>query len=190
MVHAHHYVVPESHFAVVLVGTATQSFDSPAQNLYLRLAESLKRDGVTALHVALCNAENLHEAIHDVRHGIQYLCGLGSKTVMLVGYDRGAAAVLHASMQESCVLGVVAIAAADPGGNLQSSRPLLVIYGGNDAVTGASPSQQIYERAAEPKELRVIAGAGHSLEEAADELHHIVFGWLVALRDGNRSQAA
>jgi dienelactone hydrolase len=190
MVHAHHYVVPTSPFAVVLVGTASKSFDGPARNLYSRLAESLKRDGVTALQVSLCNAENMDEAVHDVRHGIQYLCGLGSKTVMLVGYDLGGTAVLHSSVEESCVLGVVAIAPADPGEKVRSTRPLLIVYGDNDAVTGARQSKGIFERAAEPKELRVIEGAGHSLDEATDELHEVVYQWLVALRDAHHSQAA
>lgn len=148
MVHAHHYVVPNSPFAVVLVGSATKSFDSPAQNLYARLAESLKREGVTGLQVSLCNAENMDEEVHDVRRGVHYLCGLGSKTVMLVGYDRGAAAVLRSSVHEPCVLGVVAIAPADPGEDLRSTRPLLLVYGSNDGATGAKPSQAILDRAA------------------------------------------
>ena len=190
MVHAHHYVVVNSAFAVVLVGTATKSFASPALNLYSRLAESFKKDGVTALQVQLCNAEKLEEAIHDVRHGIQYLCGLGSKTVMLVGYDRGALAVLHAAAEEPCVLGVVAIAPGAPTDALNINRPLLVVHGENDHITGAAAAQKVLDRAVESKELRVIHGAGHSLEESAEDLHQIIHQWLTNLRGGDHSQAA
>jgi uncharacterized protein len=43
----------------------------------------------------------------------------------------------------------------------------------------ADCSVQVFDRAGEPKELRLIEGARHVLDEAADEVYRIVHGFLL-----------
>jgi predicted esterase len=190
MVHARHYVVPQSRSAVVLVGNSTQGFDSPAGNLYPRLAEALKRVGITTVQVALCNAESLDENVHDVRRVIHYLCGLGSKTLLIAGYGRGAAAVLHSVKEEPCVRGVIAIATSGPGDLKPPSCSLLVIHGTKSPGDRVRASVELYNEAADPKELHLVDTAGDTLDETPEEVYRIVLDWIQRQHVADNPQAA
>ncbi len=179
MVHARHYVSVESKYAVVLVGNASRRFDSPARKLYQRLAEHLKNDGVTALQIALCQPEDLDHSVHDVRTGIKYLCGLGSKTVILIGFDRGAAAVLSSVSHESCVSGV-ALLSFPADGEIPDISPtsLLVIRAESDGT----PRYRA-------KQLHAVKGQ-RSLDDSADEVHRLLNEWIGRIRTDRGSEAA
>ncbi|MDO8490721.1 MAG: alpha/beta fold hydrolase [Dehalococcoidia bacterium] len=44
-----------------------------------------------------------------------------------------------------------------------SPRPLLILHGDQDAMVPVSQSRELYQRAGEPKDLRVLPGIGHRL---------------------------
>ena len=58
-----------------------------------------------------------------------------------------------------------------------SPRPILLVHGEDDEVVPLSHARQLYDRAGDPKELRIVPAAGHRLrvEESAMDL---VLEWL------------
>ncbi|MFC1999116.1 alpha/beta hydrolase family protein [Chloroflexota bacterium] len=58
-----------------------------------------------------------------------------------------------------------------------SPRPLLIIHGDKDDLVDPAQAYQIYEKAKQPKELAMIAGAGHRLRIEEDAMQ-IAMAWL------------
>lgn len=57
-----------------------------------------------------------------------------------------------------------------------SPTPILFICGEEDAVVEANQAQELYSRAKEPKELRIIKGVGHSIP--LDEINPLIISWF------------
>ena len=57
-----------------------------------------------------------------------------------------------------------------------SPTPILFICGEEDAAVEAYHAQELYNRAKEPKELRIIKGAGHSIP--IDEINPLIVSWF------------
>jgi fermentation-respiration switch protein FrsA (DUF1100 family) len=57
-------------------------------------------------------------------------------------------------------------------------RPLLLVHGTADTILDCAASQDIYDRALEPKRLVLYEGADHSLVSCADELFELLRDWL------------
>lgn len=57
-----------------------------------------------------------------------------------------------------------------------SPTPILFIYGEEDAAVEANQAQELYNRAKEPKEMRIIKGAGHAIP--VDEINPLIVGWF------------
>ena len=57
-----------------------------------------------------------------------------------------------------------------------SPRPILFIHGEEDAAVEAYHAQELYNRAKEPKELRIIKSAGHSVP--VDEINPLIISWF------------
>ena len=49
-------------------------------------------------------------------------------------------------------------------------KPLLLIHGDDDQVLPHAASEDIFQRALDPKRLVLLAGAGHALRERSQEL--------------------
>jgi putative redox protein len=60
-------------------------------------------------------------------------------------------------------------------------RPLIIIHGSEDDVVPLSHARRMFEKAGEPKELKVIEGAGHRLRQEP-EVFIIVLDWLEKCR--------
>jgi fermentation-respiration switch protein FrsA (DUF1100 family) len=58
-----------------------------------------------------------------------------------------------------------------------SPRPLLIIHGDKDDLVDLAQAYMIYEKAKEPKELAMIAGAGHRLRHEEDAMI-VATDWL------------
>jgi len=56
-------------------------------------------------------------------------------------------------------------------------KPLLLIHGGADRILPHESSQALYERAGEPKTLKILPGVGHGL--ANSEVFELVSDWLL-----------
>jgi len=58
-----------------------------------------------------------------------------------------------------------------------SPRPLLIIHGDKDDLVDPAQAYQIYEKAKQPKQLAMIAGAGHRLRHEEDAMK-VATDWL------------
>jgi pimeloyl-ACP methyl ester carboxylesterase len=107
--------------------------------------------------------------------------GRGIERIGLVGHSFGGAVVIEAAARTPQVATVVALATQAYGterADQLSPRPLLLIHGVEDEILPAGSSRIVYERARAPKRIHLIEGARHVLDEAADEVHREVVGWL------------
>jgi putative redox protein len=58
-----------------------------------------------------------------------------------------------------------------------SPRPLLLVHGDADDVVPVSHAHELYDKAGEPKDLRIIGGAGHRLRHVPEAVD-IAKEWL------------
>jgi fermentation-respiration switch protein FrsA (DUF1100 family) len=56
---------------------------------------------------------------------------------------------------------------------------LLLIHGTSDTILSHQCSEILYERAGEPKTMKLYPGAGHILIEVGDQLTELVSEWLL-----------
>jgi alpha-beta hydrolase superfamily lysophospholipase len=76
------------------------------------------------------------------------------------------------------------IAPVDHVGKI-APRPLLLVHGTEDDVVPVSHARRLYEKAGEPRELKVIKGAGHRLRHEPGAIR-AVFEWLKKNRNHTR----
>lgn len=159
--------------AVLWLGGVGGGFDSPAHDLYDRLAVELLRKQVNSLRIRYRQSNDLATAVEDALVALEFLEQRGIKEAVSVGWAFGGAVSIQAGAASLLITGVVALAsqsAGTSGANRISPRPLLLIHGADDAVLPPECSRLIFDRALEPKELVILPGVGHCLEEAEVEL--------------------
>ena len=167
--------------AVVLVGGIGGGFDSPARGLYVRLGETLPAAGVSVLRVRFRHPGDLEESVFDVRAAVSSLSGGGATRFAIVGHSFGGAVAISAGAAEPHVATVVTLSTQSYGAQAAADldRPLLLVHGEADPVLPPGCSVAVHRIAKEPKELVVLPGTGHNLDEEADRAHDVVFEWLV-----------
>ncbi|MFY0563703.1 hypothetical protein ACN28E_07645 [Archangium lansingense] len=133
----------------LLAGGGGGGFDTPALGLYSRLGEELLRHQMSTMRLKYRHSTDLAEAVYDVLAGVDFLVGLASQSY-----------------------GTEAVSQLSP-------RSLLLIHGLSDAVLPPSCSLSIHERARGRKELELVQGAGHVLDEAAERVFTRVRDWLL-----------
>ena len=125
---------------------------------------------------------SLSEGALDLLVGVSFLKGTGYGPVVLVGHSFGGAVVITAGTLSPAVTAVAALSsqtAGATGAGKLTPRPLLLVHGEDDSHLTYRCSEMIYEWAGEPKELKIMRGAGHGLRECADELRSLLRDWLV-----------
>ncbi len=173
---------PLARAAVVLAGSSGGGFDSPARDLYGRLAGELPLLGISVLRVGYRVPSELDEAAHDLLCGLVLLQERGVRRMGLVGHAFGGAVVITAASRARTVATVVAMASHRGGRGVEAlaGRSLLLIHGEDDTVLPPSWSRSLYDAAALPKRLHVLPGAGHNLDEAHHEVFELVQSWLAS----------
>ena len=166
--------------AVVCVGGASGGLGGP-QDLFSELAPGLVAQGVTSFRVGYRDPDAFPECVLDALASVSFLSGIGAERIALVGHSMGGAVVIKAAELSEATVAVVALASQLYGtGSVHrlAPRPLLLVHGMDDQVLEATASQIIYDRAAEPKELVLYEGAGHSLIQCRAELLALLLEWL------------
>lgn len=168
---------------VIWVGGVGGGWDSPAQQLYPRLAQILLRSGIASLRVRYRQPTQLDLSVMDVLVGIRFLQDQGIEAIALVGHSFGGAVVIQAAAATLAVKTVIALAPQSYGTEavpeLASRCSLLLLHGTADPVLSPACSKQIYQHALEPKQLILYPDAGHGLDEVADEVESAVQHWLI-----------
>lgn len=177
--------------ASVMVGGASGGVDGPAGKLYERLGRALIEKGVTTLRLDYRLPNQFDECVVDVLAALSFLKGIGAGRVVLAGHSFGGAVVIRAGELSPLVSGVVAMSSQLYGTDSVADlapRPLLLVHGMEDQVLEATASDIIYQRAAEPKQLVLYPGAGHSLIQCQDELFELLSAWIPEHAAGERSE--
>lgn len=176
-----YYPSPNPRFAALMVGGAGGGWDTPARDLYPRLAELLEPQHIGSLRVRFRDPHDLRESVHDVLAGLVYLEDQGVERVALVGHSFGGAVVIQAGVLSPTVASVVTLATQSYGTDNVDRLPprsLLLLHGGRDTVLPASASEAVFAHAREPKRLVIYPGAGHMLDEVADPVTDEVCGQI------------
>jgi len=178
-----YYAAEAARAGLVLVGGTGGGFDTPARDLYPRLAHDLRNDRISTIRVRYRHPADLVESTVDTILGMRYLESQGIRVLGLVGHSLGGAVAIQAAASDPAVRAVVAIATqtagTEPVAGLAGRAAILLLHGDADTVVSFHSSEEVYRRAHEPKRLVIYEGAGHNLDEAAESLSVEVKGWLL-----------
>jgi pimeloyl-ACP methyl ester carboxylesterase len=124
----------------------------------------------------------LGEAALDVLAALHFLETEGVGGAAVTGHSFGGAVALQAGAHSDTVRTVVALSTqafgAEAAAHLPPGCATLFIHGTADEVLSPECSRYAYKLAHEPKRLRLYEGAGHGLDEIADELRREVRDWI------------
>jgi hypothetical protein len=166
--------------AAVCLGGAIGGFDGPS-HLYARLGFELARAGITVARTNYRAPNEFGECVLDALATLSFLRGTEHERIGLIGHSFGAAVAINAGTLSPAVATVVALSSQLGGAHVVGDlapRPLLLVHGTADTILSHEASQVLYDRAREPKELRLLPGADHRLAPAGDEVFEIVRAWI------------
>ncbi len=149
----------------------------PADSVYQRLAERLPGEGISTLRIHYRMAGEFEECVLDLLGACSFLQGVGAERLILAGHSFGGAVVIKTGQILETVKGVISLSPQLFGTRQveQLGKPLLLIHGTADAILHHMASEDIYERALEPKKLVLIPDGGHGLAEdpatVMEEMH-------------------
>jgi alpha-beta hydrolase superfamily lysophospholipase len=175
------HVGAEAQRAAICVSGALGGLDGPAF-LYPRLGLELPRRGMTIARLDYRAPNEFDECLLDTMAGLSVLTRLGHQRIATIGHSFGGAVAINAATMSQAVTAVVALSSQLAGAHVVNEvapRPLLLIHGSADTILPPQSSEAIYERALEPKTLKIIPGADHRLTEAADEVFDLTADWLL-----------
>jgi hypothetical protein len=114
--------------------------------------------------------------------GIYYLrYEQGHERIALVGHSFGGAVVISAGALSEEVVAVAALSSQTYGTRMAaelSPRSLLLMHGTADEILPDRCSRDIYERAREPKQIRLYEGCRHGLDECRPQIDNDLRDWL------------
>ena len=177
------HAAPGAAQAVVWVCGARGGFGGPGPGSYSRVAQRLAADGITSLRLDYRLPNDLMECVLDLLVGVGYCREQGCGPVVVVGHSFGGAVVIAAGANSPHIKGVVSLSPQTYGAGMAGQlapRRLLLAHGKADTRLPYHCAQQIYEWAAEPKELVLYDGAEHRLEKCRDELETLLTQWIPA----------
>ncbi len=152
----------------------------PADSVYRRLAEQLPGEGVSTLRIHYRHAGEFEECVLDLLGACSFLSGVGAERIVLAGHSFGGAVVIKTAQIMPQVRAVISLSPQLFGTRQvdEMAKPLLLIHGTADGILHHMASEDIYERAQEPKKLVLIPDGGHGLAEDPEtvlsEMHDFV----------------
>ena len=174
------HAAPEKGRAALCVSGAIGGFDGPAM-LYPRLGLTMPREQITVARLNYRAPNEFGECLVDAMAALTFLGGIGHQRVALIGHSFGGAVAINAGTLSPLVTTVIALSSQLAGAHVAGElapKPLLLIHGDADTILSHESSQALYDRAGEPKTLKILPGVGHRLSEAADEVFDLVSNWL------------
>lgn len=179
-----YYHITGAQKTVIWVGGVGGGWDTPARGLYPHLCQKLKKKEINSLRVRFRYPTNLYESVLDVIEGIHFLEQQEIESVGLVGHSFGGAVVIQGGTASSdTVRTVVTLSTQSYGAEgvsrLKKGSSILLIHGTDDKVLPPYCSSYVYNLANDPKEIILYKGATHGLDEPGEEVHQMVYDWLV-----------
>ena len=174
------HAVEKAQRAVICLGGASGGIDGPAM-LYARLGFEARALGISVMRLGYRLPGDLVECVLDAMAGLSFLKGTGHLRVALAGHSFGGGVAIATATLNPAAVAVAAISSQLNGAENVAQlapRPLLLIHGTADMVLPDESSRLIFERAGEPKTMKLLPGADHGLTQAGDEVHLLVREWL------------
>ena len=175
--------------SILCVGGFDGGFDGPANGIYGDLAEHLPPLGIGALQLDFrikTSPGPIDAGTDDVLAGIGWLAEAGAAPVALIGHSYGGAIVIRAAARSEHACAAAALSTQTAGIELADlerlpPRPLLLIHGAADWRLPPRLSEWVYAQASQPKALRILPDATHSLRQQRDQLWDILTEWIEAV---------
>jgi len=167
--------------AALCVSGAIGGYDGPA-TLYARLGLDLPKRGISIARINYRMPNEFGECVLDTLAGLTFLKGTGYQRAAVIGHSFGGAVAINAGTLSPIVSTVVAISSQLAGAHTVGElapKPLLLIHGTADTILPQQCSEMLYERAGEPKTIKLFPGAGHIFIEVGRELTELVSDWLL-----------
>lgn len=178
------YKVNSNNLGVIWVGGVGGDWDSPAEELYPDLSKELKENDISSLRIRYRYPRDIDESVYDVTAGIKFLENVGASKIALVGHSLGGAVVIQAAVLSNSVKTVVALSTQSHGtdsvSDISQDTSILLIHGSDDSVLPSNCSRQVYSRAHDPKEIVILTGNDHCLDESSEKVHQIVYDWITS----------
>jgi uncharacterized protein len=171
----------EPNRAALCVSGAIGGVDGPSK-LYSRLGRELPNAGIAIARIDYRAPNEFGECMLDALAGLSFLRAIHCARAALIGHSFGGAVAINAGTLAPIITTVVALSSQLAGAHVVAElapRPLLLVHGTADMILPHESSEAIYERAREPKTLRLVAGADHRFTGFGDELYQTVSGWLL-----------
>jgi alpha/beta superfamily hydrolase len=172
--------------AVIMVGGFNGGYDGP-DSMYPDLADALSKQGISALrlHYRVITMPGIvEECSFDVQAACRWLADAHQVIAIgMVGHSFGGAVVIDAAARAENVRAVVTLATQNAGTEMAafvSPAALLVLHGNADDRLPVACSLDVFARAAQPKHIKVLEGATHSLRPARAEVLALTSQWLVS----------
>lgn len=175
------HAAPEKGRAALCVSGAIGGYDGPAM-LYPRLGLTMPREQISVARLNYRAPNEFGECLVDALAALTFLGGIGHERVALLGHSFGGAVAINAGTLSPLVITVIALSSQLAGAHVVGElapKPLLLIHGDADTILSHESSQALYDRAGEPKTLKILPGVGHRLSESADQVFDLVRGWLL-----------
>jgi pimeloyl-ACP methyl ester carboxylesterase len=168
--------------AIIWMGGAHGGLDGPAGGMYPRLARHLAAQSVASLRLEYRNPGDLDACVLDVLIGVAFLEERDFDRVVLVGHSFGGAVAISAGVLSEAVVGVAALSSQTYGTDdvdQLSPTPLLLMHGTSDEILPDRCSRSIFERAREPKALKLYAACNHGLDACRESVDRDLNAWLL-----------
>ena len=175
------HAAPEKGRAALCVSGAIGGYDGPAM-LYPRLGLAMPREQISVARLNYRAPNEFGECLVDALAALTFLGGIGHERIALLGHSFGGAVAINAGTLSPLVTTVIALSSQLAGAHVVGElapKPLLLIHGDADTILSHESSQALYDRAGEPKTLKILPGVGHRLSEAADQVFDLVRDWLL-----------
>ncbi len=152
----------------------------PANELYVRLGNDLAGQGISAVRVKYREPGEFEECVADAMAALSFLKAVGAEKVVLVGHSFGGAVAVKTGELSPLSMAVCSMSTQRYGTFEveELGKPLLLIHGSRDEVLDKAASEDVFERAREPKRIVILEGAGHSLSESEREVFQLVKGFV------------
>lgn len=166
---------------VVAGGGAMGGLLGPADGLYHDLGTALAEAGMGLLRVGWRRPNDLDLCLVDLLAAADLASRSGGERFITMGHSFGGAVAIQAGVAMGAwTAGVVTLAtqsAGCEGADQLGDVPLLLLHGDRDELLPAIASDMV-RMIAGHGELVLLAGAGHLLTEAGDELRHRLASWI------------
>lgn len=172
---------PEAEHVVVMGGGGMGGLLGPAGGLYHDLGLRFARQGIGTIRVGYRRPNDLQRCLLDMAAAADLASRTGATKFVTVGHSFGGAVALQTALVlgEHCA-GVVTLSTQSAGcedGAALGSTPLLLLHGDRDEILPPDTSA-VVQAIVGHGDLVILAGTGHLLTEAHDELRDRLGTWI------------